>query len=100
MADKQVRRYDVSITEPTQVPAGAAVLFGRTARHHKAGDEAVVDAWFEVTLPDGAAPDCPMQEVQVFGTGHLIPLDAQWLASFIDGPLVWHLYALGPVPPA
>ncbi len=30
---------------------------------------------------------------QCFGTGHEIPLSATWLATYDDGPFVFHLYS-------
>lgn len=99
---KRVLRYTVTINDtPVTVPAGSPVLFGRSDRRQRLGLEHLIDVWFEVTTPD----DWPttddvrrMQEVQIFGTGHPIPSDAHWLASFIDGPLVWHLYSLRELP--
>jgi hypothetical protein len=37
-----------------------------------------------------------MRLVQAFGTGQPIPDGAVWLASCLDGPLVWHVYEVTP----
>lgn len=58
-----------------------------------------IEVWVQVDVPDNFPADGPLprtRQVIIVGTGHVVPLDTTWLASCLDGPLVWHLYQLGP----
>ncbi len=35
-----------------------------------------------------------VEHLHVVGTGHEVPADAAHLGTWLDGPYVWHLYAL------
>lgn len=93
---KRVLRYGIAIDDqPHEVPTGVPVLFARTERNRLTGLEALVDVWFEQETPDdwpASDYDSTTQQVQIVGTGHPVPSEWRWLSSFLDGPLVWHLY--------
>ena len=93
---KRVLHYTVAINDRAhEVPRGVPVLFARGERNRLPGFEKYVDVWFEVPTPDDwprSDHTAGTQQVQVVGTGHPVPDEWRWLASMVDGPLVWHLY--------
>lgn len=62
--------------------------------HVAARCEDAVDVWW---LDDSDVPAQDMK-VRVFGTGHLVPADADYLGSAVtpSGRFVWHLFACLP----
>lgn len=57
-------------------------------RVHFQGEQ--LQLWAEVN------PEVVTKQVdfEVFGTGHEIPMSANWLATYDDGPFVFHLFQL------
>lgn len=55
-----------------------------------------VEVWFE-TPTDHFITSC---EVRVYGTGHMVPDDAEHVGSWVSPELVWHAYARTPEEPA
>lgn len=51
-----------------------------------------VSAWYERSFEEAFATPYEEHVFQVYGTGHPIPLDAEYVGTVIDGILVWHLY--------
>ncbi len=45
------------------------------------------DVWFE------EGDKGVTREFEVFGTGHPVPPDRVFEASFVDGPFVWHVFS-------
>lgn len=46
--------------------------------------------WVEVDTDSAPA----VEYLQVVGTGHEVPVGGVYLGTWLDGPYVWHLYAL------
>jgi hypothetical protein len=83
---KTVYKYDLKIEDLNHLalPHGAKFLMvdRQMGRNY---------AWFEVPIVSDQA--CmKLRHFKVFGTGHEIPDDAQWLATWQAEPFVWHLY--------
>ena len=51
------------------------------------GPEAM-EVWFETPTDDYKS-----REARVYGTGHMIPDDAEHVGTWVSPSLVWHLYA-------
>lgn len=97
---RRILRYEVDVNDrPKRIGDGPVLMAQRwrqavTRRHDPTGR---VEVWVEVSLDESwPATDEPTRLVQVFGTGREIPIGAVWLASCLDGPLVWHLYEVAP----
>lgn len=98
---KRVFRYTVPIDDSIhEIPEGRVV-------HVDTRHLTEVEVWVEVT-PAGATGS---RAVQVFGTGHVVPIEAEHIGTALSpagevsdgvmivghrerGELVWHLYAL------
>lgn len=97
MKTRRVLRYEISINDqPTTIPAGKVVHLSEYRLNTVTGERNRVEVWVEVLVGGSwpAVQNFPTQRVQIFGTGHPLPVDALHLASTLDGPLVWHLYQL------
>lgn len=79
-----VWKYTIGPFNVVQMPHGA------TFRHFgMQGD--VPTAWFEVDT----TRHVQTRTFQVFGTGHSIPANAEYLGTtMMDDPYVWHLYEI------
>lgn len=96
---KRILRYTIGVRDRAhEVPYGVPVLLGRSRSNSAPGFEALIDVWFEITVPghdwDPVEYDPPKQWVQVVGTGDAVPDKWQWLSSFNDDGRVWHLYRI------
>ena len=99
--NKRVLRYVIGIDDTEhEIPAGKVVMFGRGNANRTPGFEHRIDVWVENLTPEnwlmGPVHELPAMTVQVFGTGQPIPPAFEWLATCIDGHLVWHLYRTDP----
>ena len=82
---KAVFRYEIPLDDKAHpIPPGMPVHFevGRRIAH-------VGELWLEVY---GGIPKSPTHEYQVFGTGHLIPDDFEFIGTAREDPFMWHLY--------
>lgn len=85
----------------TSVPAGRVLLITqerqdifKTLGHLEVWIQAeTVQGWPDL-VPLGSNGSVGSQELQVFGTGQVVPDDAEHVGSVLDGPFVWHLYRL------
>lgn len=101
MKARAVLRFELEATDQVHtIPAGKVVLFTEQRRAHRTERRGRVEVWVETALQSRttAALSIGTQEVQIFGTGQLIPAGAAHLASALDGPLVWHLYQIPATP--
>lgn len=48
--------------------------------------------WIEIPSPSEPSIYTEFRHFHVFGTGHIIPDDAQYIGTWQDGALTWHLY--------
>lgn len=96
MSARRVLRYEIPIDDaPCRVPVGVAIM-ACPWRQTQSWPSSHVEMWIDVETPDDwPSTHGPSTWVQVFGTGQAIPRSAKWLASCIDGALVWHIYELG-----
>lgn len=107
-APRRVLRYAVPIDDQPHEIAVGRVLMAMPARDQPSPGATELEVWVEAEvasygrepLHDPRALDTltPLatSPVQVFGTGQLLPEISTWLASCIDGRLVWHLYGVAP----
>lgn len=91
---RRVLRYEIPVDDhPYAIPQGR-VLMAHPWRESQVVPAGRVELWVEVIVPDDFPSSGPAQDrlVQVFGTGHPLTDAGRWLASCLDGPLVWHVY--------
>ena len=48
--------------------------------------------WFEFYFPDHNPLAFIDVEIEIYGTGHVVPEAREHIGSVIDGPFVWHVY--------
>lgn len=102
-APRRVLRYVVPIDDHAhEIAAGYVVM--AAPRRGEADPVRNLEVWVETEVlshgegqlgdPRAANAITPTAtcDAQVFGTGQMLPDDAEHLASCINGPLVWHLY--------
>ena len=69
-------------------PVGdVCTIDGRAISAASAG-RGLVSVWFEHQTDESDQGE----RVAVFGTGHLVPEGWEWVATWADGPFIWHLY--------
>jgi hypothetical protein len=68
-----------------QIPHSAKLV------HAGLDPNGVMCAWFEIDTENSPSTVIFM----VFGTGHELTRGAKHIISVIDGPFVWHWYAVG-----
>ena len=87
---KTVYKYDVNAevySVKLELPAGAKIVHVGNQ-----GYQDVVNVWVELSHTDGV-PE--IRTFRVFGTGHEIPSDYEYVGTTIVTPyLAWHLYEL------
>ena len=72
--------------EPVAMPRGARIVHGAMPR----AAPWTPTLWAEVDSDQAAEP----RHFVVIGTGHGIPADAQHVATYFEGELVWHVYEI------
>jgi hypothetical protein len=86
---KHVLKYPLpDVGDVVDVPEGQVVLFGAKR------NSSALQVWVEVAEDVDLGEPAVTQHLQVFGTGWFMPAAAEWVASTIDEPFVWHLYRL------
>lgn len=89
--DRRVFKYPIltphsgSPVVPVEMPQGSRALEFQY-------QDGVPCLWAEVD-PSRATE---RRHFEIFGTGHLIPLDAKYVGTVQDPPFVWHLYERWP----
>lgn len=76
--------YKYALSESHKIPHSAKLV------HAGRDPEGELCAWFEVDTNN----NCETIAFQVIGTGHEVPAGARHVLSTIDGPFVWHFYAV------
>lgn len=82
---KTVWKFEGQVGSPILLPEGRVIMVQQEGMRPD-----LFMVWVEV-FP---SPDMAMRSHQVFGTGHDIPIDADWVASWVAPPYVWHLYRM------
>lgn len=84
--ERVVYKYEIPIDDAWHglaLPESAQIL------HAACQHPYAVAVWAQV---DPAEQDTRVHRLRIFGTGQPIPSGAQWIATTLAGPLVWHLY--------
>lgn len=99
---QRILRFRLKTDEtPVSVPAGRVLLVTQE-RQDIFATLGHLEVWIQAETVQGWPNHDPMgsngsvgsQEMQVFGTGQVVPDDAEHVGSVLDGPFVWHLYRL------
>lgn len=81
-----IYKYPIEITDDQTIdmPEGAQVV------HAGLDPQGQPCLWAKVNNRVRTEP----RRIQVRGTGHPLPDDAEWVGTFTQGPFVWHVFTL------
>lgn len=93
-ARRTVHRYEVDVDDTVELPGNIRyVLSAARSRSARPGEVGKLELW-ALVYPDVQAEET--MRIFIRGTGH--PMTGQegaFIATVIDGPLVWHLFSQG-----